>query len=252
MSSKAVTDRQKSADSVIAIGAAHSEPSGAALVTLLSPGLQPGEIMPDFALGMRLLTRRLAAHKDAMVSSDTAHEAELGDDAGVREARDEASSALFASLVELREVITGVYGGATSAKVFDGPTPNDPVVLSRFAGEVASALGRVTFPAPRVQGASLDVATTAASLSAGAAGLDERVQKVAAEVREAQVTLEAKNKALATYDDTFSVVATVLGALLRAAGSPELAAKVRPSAKRPGQTLIDVGEAENEGEPKVS
>ena len=108
--------------------------------------------MPDFGLGMKLFTRKLAADKDAMVACDIAHEDELGDDTGIREARDDSARAVYASLTELREVITGVYGGATTAKVFSGPTPEDPVVLSRFAGEVGSALGRVTFPAPRVPG----------------------------------------------------------------------------------------------------
>jgi hypothetical protein len=67
---------------------------------------------------------------------------------------------------------------------------------------------------------------------------DELVER---EAREAEATLVAKNAALAEYDATFSSVATVVSGLLRMGGSAELAARVRPSPRRPGRT-VELGE----------
>ena len=158
---------------------------------------------------------------------------------------------LSTKLVELREVLTGAYGGATTSTVFSGPTPEDPVVLSRFADEVATAPGRVKLPTPRIKGAKLDPSETAGELRALRAGLDAALKGVAREVREAQATLDAKNQAIAAYDETFGGGSTTLTGLLRMAGKPELAARVRPSSRRPGQTASETGEATPQGPPET-
>jgi hypothetical protein len=123
--------------------------------------------------------------------------------------------------------------------VFTGPTPEDPVVLSRFAGEVATQLVRIKLPAPRIKGAKLDTAEIASALQELRATLDAQVKDVAREVREAQATLDAKNQARAAYDELFGGAATTLTGLLRLAGKPDLAAKVKPSSRKPGQTASD-------------
>src|SRR5262249_17275666 len=153
-----------------------------------------------------------------------------------------AAEALSEKLVELREVITGIYGAATASSIFPGPTPQDPVVLSRFAGDVAGALQRVKFPASRVKGAKIDDADTADDITDQRTKLDGHLKDVARELREAQATLDAKNQGIAAYDESFAGWATTLTGLLRAAGKAELAAKVRPSSRRPGQTASDAGE----------
>ncbi|MEO5731559.1 MAG: hypothetical protein ABI134_17965 [Byssovorax sp.] len=71
------------------------------------------------------------------------------------------------------------------------------------------------------------------------ATLDTQLKDVARELREAQATLDAKNQARAAYDELFGGAATTLTGLLRLAGKADLAAKVRPSARRPGQTAVD-------------
>jgi hypothetical protein len=185
-----------------------------------------------------------------MVDADAAHEAELGDDEAIRRARDEAASALSDKLVELREVLTGVYGTASASAVFAGPTPEDPVVLSRFAGELGTQLARIKLPAPRVKGAKLDIAETATALQEQSATLDTHLNDVARELREAQATLEAKNQAMAAYDELFLGVATTLSGLLRLAGKADLAARVRPSTRRPGQTASEA-EDKAPSEPAV-
>ncbi len=247
MASKQITDREKSARSVVAIGETQSEASEAPLVKLLKPHLAKGETLPNIALLLTLVSRALDASKTRMVEADAAHEAELGDDEPVRRARDEAASTLSDKVIELREILTGVYGSATASAVFAGPTPEDPVVLSRFAGEVATQLVRVKLPPPRIKGAKLDTAETASALQEHSATLDMHLKGVARELREAQATLDAKNQAMAAYDELFSGVATTLTGLLRLAGKADLAARVRPSTRRPGQTATD---AEDKAAPE--
>jgi hypothetical protein len=242
MASKQVVDRQKSADSVIAAGEANVDLIQEALAEKARPFLKKGQPAPDFGAAVRLSCAMLGAAAVRMVEKDEAHEAELGDDAGVREARDEAKAALYSELVDLREILVGGYGGAVAAKVFTGATPEDPVLLARYAGEVADDLEKIKLPRPRLKGAKLDVAEVAASLRDKRAQLEASWKDVQREVREAQQTLDAKNGAMSAYDETFSGVASTLSGLLRLAGKPDLAAKVRPSTRRPGQTAEDAGD----------
>lgn len=249
MSSKQVTDREKSATLVVAVAETQAAAVAEALTPLLTAHLKPGEALPDMALFMTLGARVLDAAKVRMVTADIAHDAELGDDEPIRRQRNDAQVALSDKLVELREVITGLYGPAAATRVFAGPTPADPVVLARFAGDVAATLSTVTLPAPRIAGAKIDPAATVAEIVALKTALDTSLKDVAREVREAQVTLDAKTHAMADYEASFAGWATAFSGLLRAAGKPELAAKVRPSARRPGQTAE--APEEEPAEPKT-
>lgn len=242
MASKQVTDREKSAHSVMAAGEANADLVQAALADQVKPLLKKGEPLPDFAATVRLSCAALGAATQRMVKADSAHDTELGDDAPVREARDAAQAALREELIGLREMIIGAYGGPTASRLFLGSTPEDPVVLSRFAGEVADGLDKIKLPAPRIKGARLDVAETTGSLRDKRAGLDRLLKDLQRELREAQKTLDAKTAAIAAYDQVFAGVATTLSGLLRLAGKADLAAKVRPSARRPGQTAEEAGD----------
>src|SRR5262245_44243021 len=125
MASKLVTDREKSANAVVAVGETQADAVGQALKDVLKTHLKKGETMPDVALFMRLIARSLDAAKTRMVDADAAHEAELSDDEPIRRARDKATEALSDKLVELREMVTGVYGAATASAIFPGTTPQD-------------------------------------------------------------------------------------------------------------------------------
>ncbi len=65
--------------------------------------------------------------------------------------------------------------------------------------------------------------------------LETALGDVAREVREAQVASDKRNRALAANDDSFSRIAGATAALLRVVSEDALAARVRPSSRRPGQ-----------------
>lgn len=240
MPSKQVIDRQKSANAVIAAGETHAERVAADLDALLSPYLQRGEKMPDLALFTRLITRSLADVRDRMVAADEAHLGELADDGPPREARDDVATELYSELTELREWLTGLYGAAALKRLgFSEATPRDPVHLERFAGEVACALGGKDLPKPRRKGVRWDADETVARIEELREALRGHLKDVAREAREAEATLVAKTAAISAYDERFSRAATALVGVFRLAGHVDLADRVRPSSRRPGQTEVE-------------
>ncbi len=230
MASKLVTDRQKAADAVLAIfdaqGGTLADAAGRAL----------GSDRSTIRATLGLLQTALEQRRDAMVDADAAHESELADDPSARDAREAAVVELRDKVVELRSVITGMYGAKAARAVVSGDTPQDPVVLERFAGEVIKNLGTVTWPQPRFAGAVLDASAVQRDLESARASLQSAVSQVTSEAREAQVTLANKNQAIEEYDRVFTGVAMSLAGLFTLAGERELADKVRPSTRRPGQT----------------
>lgn len=249
MSSKQVTDRQKSADAVVAIGLSQADPIAAELAPLLTPLLEPGETLPDLALSTRLFARLLAQGKTKMIQADHTHSMELGDDPPVRLAREQAAEALSESLVNLREVLSGMYGPSLVAQVMKSSTPRDPVVLKRFAEEVIEALSAITLPVSQIPGAMIDKQNIIAGLVQKKNDLGAKTDAVVNEVREAQATLEAKNGAIMAYDAHFSGIARLLEGLLEVSKKHELARKVKPSARKPGQVEEEPPPADASGNP---
>ena len=247
MSSKQVTDRQKSAAAVIAAARTHGSTAASTVAATLSPVLAKPEKQPDLALLVELSTRTLEAAITKLVQADDAHEAELSDDAGPRTRRDELGTTLYDDLIELKEVATGLLGSTSLALLrLEGTTPRDPTVLLRHAEAVAAALSTAKLPKSRVRGATFHAKEWAERLTEHTQALSSALADVAREVREAEATLVAKNRALAEHDRTFGDVATLVSAVLRMGGQRELAARVRPSSRRSYQTteLADAGDAQ--------
>ena len=93
-----------------------------------------------------------------------------------------------------------------------------------------------SLPTPRSVHLTLDVASLASSLDPKVLAVEAALGTVNQEAREAQLTLVAKQRAIAEYDATFRAVATTLEGLFSYAGLPELAARVRPSRRSAGVT----------------
>lgn len=242
MPSKLVTDREKSARAVTAAADTHAAAVGEALANELAPHLAPGETMPDVALLVRLFGRKIAADNATLVKADTAHERELADDAAPREARDTAAAKVREILVDLRSSVDAAYGAAGLAVLgLTGTTPVDPSVLATAAASAVAALQdpERALPKPRRAGNQIDRAAFADELAAELPALQTALARVVTEDREKEATQTAKDRALASNDRTFTRGAGSLTALAAAAGLDELAAKVKPSGRRPGRTALE-------------
>jgi hypothetical protein len=234
MPSKQVVDRQKSAQAVIAAGETNASLIAAELEKLLTPHLRKTEKIPDVDLLIDLVARYLGTSTDAMIAADEKNLLDLAGDDAARNDRDAAAAALYAAVGDLREWVTALFGtAALRALGFSGPTPQEPVALSRFAGEVISALTSPKLPKPKRAGIKWDPTDAIAELKAAREAL--ALAGASPEAREDQGTLAAKNTAIAEYDERFARTAGFYAGLFRLAGQADLADRVRPSPRRAGQ-----------------
>ncbi len=246
MPSKQITDRQKSAAAVIAAAQSHGPRVAEAFDALFQPVAIKGQRIPDAGQMFALCAAALEVATARLIEADVTHEQELADDEAPRAKRDELTDGLYADIVELREVATGLLGASSLSLLrLTGPTPRDPVVLSRLARDVSSVLSTQKLPKSRVRGATFHAADWIERLDDRSKQLDKAIATVAREAREAEATITAKNKAMVEFDDTFRRVATLLSAALSIAGEAELAARVRPTARRPGRNA-EAGDSEPE------
>jgi hypothetical protein len=233
--SKQVVDRQKDAVSVVSSVQTHASAIRTALAEELTPYLQSSETLPDLELLLTLVGRAIETRASEMSSADMEHQTELADDGGYRKARDLAAGDLISSITSMRGMLEGVFGQA-EIQVYGikGTTPRDPNQLVAFALALASHLEKEPLPKPKFA-ATLDRLALAADLRAKVTPLQEALEHVAREVREAESTLVARDAAMDTFDRTFSRSAAALTALFRLAGQDELASRVRPSGRNPGR-----------------
>lgn len=232
MASKATVQRQKSANKVTAAVETHMGTIAGEM------GKKYGEeVIPAVKLVLERVAADLSAKADIMVVKDDEHENELRDDPAARSNRDSKTDELHDCLVTGRDQLDTICGPEYVARLgFDGPTPDDPVVLHRLGKTVSANLVEIKPPEPRIPGYKFDPNLWRKPIVALLDDLDESVAKIAEEQRQAEATLMAKRNAIDEYDKAFSSAANLTSVLLRIAGETELAKRVRPSARRAGQT----------------
>lgn len=242
MSTKAVTERQKSTEVVISAGEVNASAIEDAFKARYHEHLRKGESMPSISTLVHLLLRRLQASTEHLVAADETHEAELRDDVEPRKLRDAASQALRTRIVEVRGGLEGIYGAATAREAgFIGETPYDPVLLSRLAQTSIKALPRLKLPKPRLDVGPPDLTKLAAELKKLDDELNKHLKTVKREEGEAAVTLLAKTQAMTEHDTDFAAAASLLEGLLIVAGKPELADRVRPPKREKPGAAVEEG-----------
>lgn len=235
---KMVTDRRKSSLIVENSVGTSGETVAAKLIerTVATAGEGP---VPDYLLVLQALGAKLAQTREELTAADQRHRDEVSDDDEHREKRDEAARELNRQILKLRDSFTGIYG-ATARKTlgFDDRTARDPMPLLAQGQRLLDNLRHpgLQLPAPQTPGIEVDLALILPPLETAVETLRVAIQDVAREKTEADLTLVSKNEALAAFDDTFLWVARALAALYSLAGEYELAARVRPSRRRPGRT----------------
>jgi hypothetical protein len=170
-----------------------------------------------------------------MTEASRAHQAELADDADPRARRDQAFLAIRALLVPLRSVVELVYGQPGLKRIeLDRPTPVDPKELKETAGAVLRHLRDPHFKWPkRLQdGVSVDPQHWIDELEKPVEALAAALKDVAREEREAEGTLGKKTETIAAFDQLYRRTANLVAAVLELGGQDDLAARLRPAARR--------------------
>ncbi|MEX1366007.1 MAG: hypothetical protein AB1Z98_22965 [Nannocystaceae bacterium] len=245
MPSKMVIQRLRSSRIVVQAARVHGPTVTAALEARLPPGDAGASAVGPLCVSLASV---LEAAAERMDRADADHEREQADDASPRSERDASSEALLSALVDLRGAVSLTHGDAAVATLgFTGPTPRDPTELATLGTRVLERVAELPPQPSRLPGLTLDLEPLTAAISSPLSTLQAALQQVATESREGEQTLVAKQAAMTDYDATFRAVATTLQGLFSLAGATELAARVRPSSRRPGQ--VDAEPTADEAPP---
>lgn len=235
-SSKMVNDRYRSALLVAKIADVSAEKVGARLDAAFGTPEDPAEPRPDWPGIMRLVGRTLLAHADRLVAADATLIKELEDDQEPRERRERARGALFERLGSVRGLVRGIYGDTGVSRLgLSGPTPTEPIALHRRGKHVLENLTLLATMTPVIEGGSMDIATVQSRLAEEVAALGAAIDDLAREARERDMAQTEKDRTMDEYDVHFGFAARMLEGMLGSAGELDLAARVRPSARRPGR-----------------
>ncbi len=237
MGSKMVLDRQKSSSTVQSAGNGYEDKMATGMADIFG-----AEAEPATRTLLKLSVFKLKSDTESMIRADDANLNETSDDSRLLTQRDEDSANVNAHLVDIREASETVYGPDFTRELgFEGDTPRDPVAVQRLGVLVLRNLGSGSTPPPKPikVGLSMDLGAWKKPLATGLEELAHAIQAVSDDKRDADQTLVDKREAMGRYDRTFSTTANLISHMLRAAGEMELATRVRPSTRKPGQTIED-------------
>ena len=240
-SSKMVNDRQRAAMLVAEAAEIHGAEIGGKLEQVFTLPQQAEDEAPiPWAGVVRHIGRSIRAKMDALIAADQAHLAEKADDAEPRNRRDRLQDSLYKRLTMLRNVLQAVYGDAAVHELgFVGSTPQGPIALCRLGRVVLANLPALAAFTPLAPGLSFDASLHASAMAAEVEGLETALVDLAREAKELDATQVHKDQLLAEHDNHFAHGARALEALFTLAGAHELAARVRPSLRRPGRIHED-------------
>ena len=233
MGSKMVLNRQKSSTAVQSAGQTYEGEMIESIVEIFGP-----EAGPAAKTLVNLAVEKLVADTNIMVKADDTHLNEAADDSEIADNLDDKKDAVRNILMEIREISTPGYGLDYVKKIgFDGPTPTDPLAVCRLGAQVLENLKKVEAPEPKRRGITLDLGQFTSPLADEVSKLDSLLATVSGEKTQAVATMVNKHESMKLYDRTFSATANLVSTLLKVAGENELARRVRPSTRKPGQTV---------------
>lgn len=235
---KEVMMREAAAEAVAAAAEANAGRVAEAFAERFKAYLPKKQAAPDMGTALLAVAAALRGAAADLVSKSEAHDAELADDAAPRDARDSANAELIQALVPIRAATETVYGRAgLKALGIEGRTPTDPKAVQEHARKLVKQLEdpKVKLPKPQ-EGVSVNKAVWLAKLKKPLGVLAQARKDVAREEREAQITGNAKTKAMDAFDDVFGVAASFTSTMLELIGEDDLAARVKPSPRRRGVT----------------
>lgn len=230
--SRMVTDRVTITNTVVTAVRIHGPEVAPTIEKVLFPDGPPNNL--KVADVLQAIGACLDRSTTTLVQADRAHTTELADDEGIRQHREECVvdskdllSALRTNMIRnYGAIVAGAYG-------LGNALPDDGPALLVLADNVESLLrSRPLIEAPKNQSLKIDPILAANDVKASANALRLALANVEQEKREAQLTQNDKSNAMTNWGTTYSVCADAAAALLALGGRPDLAQRVRPTARR--------------------
>ena len=156
-------------------------------------------------------------------------------------------SSLGNGILDLRKIFEGLYRPENIESLgFPARLARDSKLLLRQGGHLIEVLtsSDLELPDSRFADAGLPISEMVKSLVPKVEELRKALGDIGREERLAQVTQVDRDRATDDYNNTFLWVARTLESLYSLSGEKELAARVRPSTRRPGRTERQVVEEE--------
>lgn len=244
---KTVTDRMQSCRTVVGALEAHGDQLVRLLGTSFDPLLGEGEVMP-FATQLALFRKRLIQDRDQLVESDRAYRDQRAQESLFRGQRDEEAKEVNADVVGLRRAFTGIYSEEKLAEFgFARRTPQNPGELQEQAIHLARRLQDpdLDLSGSRFGEFRLEASVLTGKLAQSVEALGDRIDDLTREERKSEALKLAKDDALKEYNRSFLWIARTVESLCRLAGLDEVARRVRPSSRRPGETETEPEEPED-------
>ncbi|MFO0578387.1 MAG: hypothetical protein U1A78_30645 [Polyangia bacterium] len=229
--SRVAANRIAVTDVVASSLAVHGEEIAAALGERLALS---GRSKLDSKALLDALLAALQATSGELAASDQAHALELSDDEAPRQLRDGLTLTVRDKLLSLRELLSGAYGAAVAASYLLGEAlPESSQALLARGRSVAERLATVPFTAaPRHASLKLRAADLAGELVELVDALEAAIGNVRTEEREAQLTLERRNRASEVWQEVYQGVTHMAYGAYILAGRRDLAERIEPTSRK--------------------
>ncbi len=250
MHSKMVADRQKLSESLEASAFTHAADVNQRANDVLSAVLAEGETVPDLEIIQILTGRLIAKARTHMVTVDRVHLDEIVKDRGLRRQRDKAAASLRRTVLRIRDSFDGAYGPGRCEEIlgFGTRIPQDPMLLRQLAAAGIEYLTAPGFELPpmELEGVVWSPELFANQLQAPFESLGAAQTQLSREDRKSNKTIKRKNEAIRDFDDVYRRNAKFFEGLYTLVHEDLLAARVRPTDRRPTPAESDESDASDE------
>jgi hypothetical protein len=169
----------------------------------------------------------------SMVASEGAYVDEQADDPPVRDARDTAVPAVSLCMSQTRNKVDAVLGEvALSTYALREPVPRQPAELAAYAGTSATLLRRYPRTAPDGTGGTLDTVTMATAIDEALKPLSDALSGLVIEQRQLQAAMTRRDTEVGEWNEVYINGTAAFAWLARMGRQPELAQRIRPTARR--------------------
>lgn len=232
MASKALVQRQKQVDHLVALTHTHAERVSKILTVQARKGRYPGRI-PDLLNLQCFQAHWLGKSYGALKEAEASYLLEKDRTGILRNQRDELTARLYEQVVAVRGFLERIYGKNASIRLtgLEGKTPRDPHDLAQAGLTVVERLRAEgqELPEPRFEGVEFHPEKTAAALERLARSVADTLEALARHHRRVELLMLERNEARAQLDEMLTGTQEMLEGLYVAAGLRHLVPGIRTS-----------------------